>query len=239
MNNETIGISAEIAIANSFQIAVNPEYATRADECIVGILESGICDIFKQENIPSPATHVAERQNPIDFILSNQSTLSVKTNQKSLGKVAPQIIGQPTSTTYFEYFDDFLEFDLPQTYAERIALFKTISINEIETVIQHYWDNLFECDHLLYFYDFLDKQGRIKNSYNYIYLKKLDDCPNWDKKNFEFSKTLDNWVESCTVRYVTDEGKKYSIGEFQAHRKRDCLKFRFNIKNLLDLINDL
>ena len=102
MNNETVGISAEVAIANVFDVDINPEYIDRADEDVVELLEFDLDTIFQKEGIPLPIEHVAEEQNPVDFVLEDGSALSVKTNQKRLGKVAPQIIGQPTSQTYFE-----------------------------------------------------------------------------------------------------------------------------------------
>lgn len=236
MNNETVGISAEVAIANVFDVDINPEYIDRADEDVVELLEFDLDKIFRKEGIPLPIEHVAEEQNPVDFVLEDGSTLSVKTNKKSLRKVAPQIIGQPTSQTYFEYFDDFIDFDVPETYEEKIELFKQISINEIETVIEHYWNNLFECEHLLYFYNIIDKNGNIKENYKYIYVKRPAKTPAWNNKKFRFTQSLDTWVESCTVRCITDEGKTISIGEFQAHRNRNCLKFRFNMRGVLKLI---
>lgn len=236
MNNETVGISAEVAIANVFDVDINPEYIDRADEDVVELLEFDLDTIFRKEGIPLPIEHVAEEQNPVDFVLEDGSTLSVKTNKKSLGKVAPQIIGQPTSQTYFEYFDDFIDFDVPETYEEKIELFKQISINEIETVIEHYWNNLFECEHLLYFYNIIDKNGNIKENYKYIYVRRPTKTPAWNNQKFRFTQSLDTWIESCTVRCITDEGKTISIGEFQAHRNRNCLKFRFNMRGVLKLI---
>lgn len=237
MNNETVGISAEVAIANVFDVEINREYTGRANEEVTELLEQDLNDIFEREGIPLPIEHVAEEQKPVDFVLEDSSTLSVKTNKKQLGKVAPQIIGQPTAQTYFEYFDDFIEFEVPETYEEKINLFKQISINEIETVIKHYWNNLFECEHLLYFYDIIDKNGDIKGNYKYIYVKRPDKSPNWNEMGFRFTKSLNTWVESCTVRCITNEGKTISIGEFQAHRNRNCLKFRFNMRGVLKLID--
>lgn len=193
-------------------------------------------DIFDIENIPYPIKHVAERQNPVDFILEDDSTLSVKTNQKRLGKVALQIIGQSTSQTYFDYFSNFIDFDITEIYEEKIELFKQISINKIETVIQHYWDKLFECEHLLYLYNFIDKYGSINKNYKYIYFEKPNYEPIWRKEYFRFTRSIDTWQECCTVKYKSTNGKYISIGEFQAHRNRDCLKFRFNMKGLLKLI---
>ena len=110
INNESIGISAEVAIAKSFGVAVNPDYEARAEQEIVDLLlkNSNVNKIFEKEGIPEPQKHIAEGQNPVDFVLKGDKTLSVKTNQKALGRVAPQKIGQPTSETYFEYLEDYL-----------------------------------------------------------------------------------------------------------------------------------
>ena len=97
---EIIGISAEIAIANTFNIPVNQNYIDRGDSKIIGLLSPYIEDIFIKNRIPTPKILVAENQNDTDFILSDGRTLSVKSNKKDLGKVAPQIVGQPTSNTY-------------------------------------------------------------------------------------------------------------------------------------------
>ena len=115
-NNEVIGISAEIAVADIFNVAIDSIYRTRGNEEIVNLLKKNISKIFSDENIPLPFKHVAEGQNPIDFILENGETLSVKTNKRQLGKVAPQIIGQPTNETYFlnmkNKFPNITEFDI-------------------------------------------------------------------------------------------------------------------------------
>lgn len=235
MNNETIGISAEVGIADAFNVPVNPLYRNRADSNLVNIIKREARSIFKKEGIPFPIEHIAEGQNPVDFLLEDNSTLSLKTNKGRLGKVAPQVIGQPTSTTYFEFFEDKMEFILPDSYDGKRRLFKEMSINNIDTVIEHYWDNLFECDHLLYFYE--------ANSYSsnhqirYVYLSKPSFRPDWKKEKFRFTQTVDSWNESCTLKYIAKNGDPISIGEFQAHRNRDCLKFRFIMEGLMYLID--
>lgn len=56
---------------------------------------------------------------------------------------------------------------------------------------------------------------------------------NWKKENFSFTKkTIEEWNESNTVKY-----NGISIGEFQVHTNRNCFKFRFNLKNLLGILN--
>ena len=252
-NNEKIGISAEIAIADTFNIVVDNRYRTRGDKEIITLLQRDILNIFFEENIPIPSKHVAEDQNPIDFILENGETLSVKTNKRQLGKVAPQIIGQPSDETYFshmknELLDDIPEFDnienelkkreLEDNYENRSKIFKEISIKYIDIIIQEYWKNLVECDYLLFFYNIVDKNENISKNPEYIIVTKELELPNFKKENFSFTKTLENWNESNTIKYsVSNNEKPISIGEFQVHKNRNCFKFRFNLKNILKILD--
>ena len=82
-NNEVLGISAEIAIAETFDVGISDNYRMRGDEKIINLLKKDIFCIFTKENIPFPSKHVAEGQNSIDFILKNKKTLSVKTSCSS------------------------------------------------------------------------------------------------------------------------------------------------------------
>ena len=250
-NNEVIGISAEIAVADIFNVAIDSIYRTRGNEEIVNLLKKNISKIFSDENIPLPFRHVAEGQNPIDFILENGETLSVKTNKRQLGKVAPQIIGQPTNETYFfnmkNKFPNLTEFDITNelkkrkvedNYENRSKIFKEISIKYIDIIINEYLKNLVECDYLLFFYGIVDKNENISKNPQYIVLRKKLKLPNWSKKNFSFTKSLESWNESNTVKYrINNIEKPISIGEFQVHKNRNCFKFRFNIKNILKIIN--
>ena len=254
-NNEKIGISAEIAIADAFNIVVDNRYRTRGDKEIITLLQRDILNIFFEENIPIPSKHVAEDQNPIDFILENGETLSVKTNKRQLGKVAPQIIGQPSDETYFshmknELLDDIPEFDnienelkkreLEDNYENRSKIFKEISIKYIDIIIQEYWKNLVECDYLLFFYNIVDKNENISKNPEYIIVTKELELPNFKKENFSFTKTLENWNESNTIKYsVSNNEKPISIGEFQVHKNRNCFKFIFNLKNILKILEPL
>ena len=78
INNESIGISAEVAIARSFGIKVNPYYEARAEQAIVELLlkNDNVKRIFNQEGIPAPIEHIAEGQNPVDFRLQGGKTFS-------------------------------------------------------------------------------------------------------------------------------------------------------------------
>lgn len=228
---EIIGVSAEIAIADSFDIPVNQIYRDRGNIEIVELLSPYIRDIFIENGIPAPLRLVAENLNDTDFILSDGRTLSVKSNKKDLGKVAPQIVGQPTSKTYFEHFKDFFPFQIPEDYQSKAKIFKEFTFHNIDKVINIYWKYLFHCDYMVYFFDVLNSAGNISKKPNFIVMEKIK-APIWDKNKFSFTQDLNTWNESNTLKY-----NNISIGEFQVHNHRDNFKFRFNMKNILKLIN--
>jgi hypothetical protein len=71
LNNEQIGVSAEIAIADIFDIPVNGQYRNRGVQDITDTIKPIVADIFNINNIPLPVKHAAENQNIIDFILQD------------------------------------------------------------------------------------------------------------------------------------------------------------------------
>lgn len=229
-NNEEIGISAEIAIADAFNVSINANYRQRGNSYITDMMLPKIKGIFQHSNIPFPSQHIAEDQNPIDFNLVNNKTLSVKTNQKFSKKVAPQNVGQPTSKTYFEYFSHLYPNIIPDDYNKKSQLFKEVSISKIDEIIAIYWKNLFDCDYLIHFYNLIDTNSNPNENFNckvYPYME----AGNFDKNYFTFTQSAETWNESNTVKY-----HNITIGEFQVHRNRDCFKFRFNMEGLDKLI---
>lgn len=239
-NNEEIGISAEIAIADIFNVDISNAYRYRGNCNIINTLKPVANNIFHTSNIPRPIKHIAEGQNPIDFLLVNDKTLSVKTNQRAIGKVAPQRIGQPTAETFFEYLDDTFRFDIhsalksngfADTYANRAKIFKKFAMKYTTELLREYWSNLFDCDYLVFFYNILTPNKQINNHPDCMVFTKSINPINWDKSQISFTQTLNSWNESCTVKYYG-----ISIGEFQVHTNRNCFKFRFNMSGILHLI---
>ena len=99
-------------------------------------------------------------------------------------------------------------------------------LNNIEKIMPIYVEHLFDSDWLLWLYE-------EKETYKYRAINKNDikDFV-WEREKFTFTKsTIAEWNESNTVKY---DG--LSIGEFQVHTNRNCFKYRFNMKNLLDII---
>lgn len=238
-NNEAMGIAAEVAIAKSFGIAVSPYYEARAEQTIVDLLlkKDSIRKIFEKENIPAPIQHIAEKHNPVDFLLMGNKTLSVKTNQGELGKVAPQRIGQPTAETYFNYLvshvegfclkDELAEEGRADNYEGRAHIFKKYTLEHPAEVVDMYWRNLFDCDYYIHLYNLA---YRLNPLGNYIVLDKAAP-PVWDATKFSFTQErVIYWNESNTLKYCG-----ISVGEFQVHRNRNCFKFRFNMKGVMEL----
>lgn len=231
INNETIGISAEVAIADFFNVPINDFYRDRANQDIAKSLVNVIKEAFNE--IPQPTNHIAEGQNPVDFILIGNKTLSVKTNQQFSKKVAPQNVGQPTSSTYFHHFlEIYNNYVIPNDYASKCQLFKKVSIEKIDEVMAIYWNNLFHCDYLFHIYNIIDSYGNLTNNSQYIVYPYLT-SKNFEKSKFSFTQAVNSWNESNTVKYYG-----ITIGEFQVHNNRDCFKFRFNMDGVNQLLKN-
>lgn len=69
MNNEQIGISAEIAIADFFNVPISSDYRLRGIPCVADTFSEIIKTVFYDNNIPKPVKHVAEHQSDVDFLL--------------------------------------------------------------------------------------------------------------------------------------------------------------------------
>lgn len=240
-NREVVGVSAEIAIADEFGVPVPDDYRRRGDKTIINSIRPFVREAFVNEGLAFPIEFVGEHQSIVDFVLQNGESLSVKTNVSRLDKVAPQKIGQPTINTYFEYLSNRFSFDLNDILNElhlqdspesRKYVFKKYSIDNICCMLDEYWVHLFECDHYIHFYRILNKNGIITNNCKYIVLNGLPLRPVWDREKITFTKSVDTWNVSCTVKY---DG--IGIGEFEVHQSRNCLKFRFNIRGILKLLN--
>lgn len=229
MNNKEIyGISCEVAIMEYYNIPVPKSYLERSlleltEKLKLEILPK-VNKIFKTKGL-SVSQYSGENAGVHDFILSNGQTLSVKSNLGYLGKVCPQIIGQPTSNKMFEYLinNNLYSNEIPDTYEEKVYEFKKFVYENIELMLNEYWKNLMSSDFLLYFYN-IDK-----DNIKYFILDN-----NLFKPKFSevyFMKTLNEWESNNYVRI----GDK-TIGEFQIHTNRNCFKFRFYMNNIFDLL---
>ena len=225
--NESLGMSAEGAICDYFGLDKPESFRGRVIKSYVEKLMPVVKEAFK--NIPAAIKHSGstpgkrgeQSKCSYDFILEGNKTLSLKTNKGKM--VCPPEVGQPGSKTCLLYFSQFFESGTEDVTRD---LFKIMVLNNIEKLIPIYVAHLFDSDWLLWIYE-------TKDGYQYQSISK-DDIKEfqWEREKFTFTKsTIVEWNESNTVKY---DG--ISIGEFQVHQNRNCYKFRFNMKNLLSIL---
>lgn len=118
-------------------------------------------------------------------------------------KICPNKVGQTTIKK--------LNIDTPLNYK------KWVLENPLET-FNFYLKHLFDAEHNIYVNY---KDGK-------VYYISTQTLQKFTESQFTFTKKLDTWNESCTMK-IDDK----SIAEFQVHSKRNCVKCRFNMKNLL------
>lgn len=161
-------------------------------------------------------THTGHNDNLNDFTSEDKSThLSVKTTKKG-SKICPQVIGQPSRSTFCPYFG------LPPD-ASNDQIKSYIETHPQEMVMK-YMATTFHCTLLFY----CEKT-------NLCQLINMISPPPWSEVSFSFSHKEKNsaWNESSTL-YIQRVGQpKITLGEFQVHNHRNCIKFRFELKNLL------
>jgi hypothetical protein len=180
---------------------------------------SKLKDVF-----PYQLKHIAKNGSKYDFVTlinnvnnSSEIYLSAKTTKKD-GKVCPQVIGQPSKKKFCEYFQ------IEQT--NNLEQIKKYIETNIQTMLQIYCENTFDCPIIYY--------NKHKNKLLFI---KLKENIQWSNYKIIFSRTTDSgqWNESSSIKI---EGQKNSLGEFQVHNHRDCIKFRWAFENLLALFKD-
>lgn len=225
LNTETFGMTAEKTICDIFNLDFPSHLVSRTSRIIESQIRSTIIDSFFY--LPRPIKHTgseqgirkAESKCPYDFLLEGNLTLSLKTNTGNM--VCPPEVGQPSSNTCYLYFKDLCD----SNEINEIS-FKEMVYKNIDKMLNIYTTHLFDSDYLLWIY-------QKKEEYFYKIFKK-DYASNfeWERDNITFTKeNIEDWNESNTVKY-----NGISIGEFQVHKNRNCYKFRFNLTNLIKII---
>jgi hypothetical protein len=167
------------------------------------------------EHITEPLVHTANGKGKYDYT-GETSKLSAKSNKRG-HMIAPQSIGQPTKNTFCQAFGFSNEND-----NEKL---KTQIIQNIKNLLGMYFTNTFDCP-ILYYHE---KKATIK------LIQYNNSVPiDWNNQNINFSQSDTSWNESNTIRLEVEPGLMKPIGNFQFHNNRDCIKFRWNIKNLID-----
>ena len=208
--NEKFGIVFEMAICLLYNIKYNGNFKYSIDEA--NYIKN---KIEKLKNIhPFNMEHVARTCDIYDFTSDNiYHNLSAKTNTHNSQRICPQIIGQTTIKKWCEYFE--IDPILP------VNEIKMYIADNIHKILFKYFQNTFHCP-IIYYY---------KNSKNVkILYIKLKNNIDWNKYDIIFTHIIKNknWNESTSIK-INDT----TIGEFQVHNHRNCIKFRWSFMKLL------
>ena len=165
--------------------------------------------------ITEPLTHTAQGQGKYDFT-GETMRLSAKSNKKH-HKVAPQTVGQPTKKRFCEIFGLAPELADP-------SVIKAHILSNIRDMLPRYFENTFDCN-ILYYHE---KENTLK-------LIQTNEPIDWSNKKITFSQnTVESWNEGSTLYLEVEPGITKAIGEFQLHNHRNGVKFRWDMRNLVN-----
>ena len=206
---EDLGKIFEMAICLYYEIDYDGHYKYSLQEA--QILKNKLSNL--KSVFPYAIKHCAKGGSKYDFECIDDPTihLSAKTTKKD-GKVCPQVIGQPSRKKFCEFFD----LDVHNVSLEQIKLY---IINNIAHMLTVYCTHTFDCP-LLYY-------NKHSNLLAFIVYKEHI---NWSNSTIQFSHNIKNklWNESSSISI-----NGVTIGEFQVHNNRDCIKFRWCFEKLL------
>lgn len=214
-NTEQLGILVERAMCDIVKIPFNTKrkYDSLPGDVVNDISET-VGPVLKKMKLQ----HVGNLNTTYDFVNSeNNTTISVKTLMKG-NRICPQHIGQCSlnslSSKLGKYFD-------------KIETFKNYFMDNKIDMLTNYLVNCFCCDMtIIYKFD----KGIV-----YI-IRRRGDIKFTNELSLSTSKLLCDWNESNTVYINELNEKRLSIGELQIHKNRNCVKFRFNVDTLVEMI---
>ncbi len=205
---EVLGLITEQALCIAFNIPYEGS-AFKYDMKEATEISERIKTSSQFNHIPKIIKHTAQKGNRYDFLLEDNTYLSCKST-KYQGKVCPQVIGQPTKKRFCEYFKINDETSIKSYITQD---------QNINFMLNEYLIHTFDVPMLYY--------NKKRNTMLYI---KMINPIIWNNYLIEFSHIIKNkvWNESSAIKINTK-----TIGEFQVHNKRNCIKFRWCFEQML------
>lgn len=225
MNNAFLGMTIQKYICQKYDVPMHLNAVAQFTSSYNKDYEPGLNeltnDIFKDIGATpiqcltfAPSLKDKETYSPHNFILSNGSTLSIKTN-KTGDKVAPRVVGQCGLAVFNAFFSEVAGFEIKDK--EQI---KDVIFRHIDEMMPTFLDYLFVSDYTV-----------LVQYANGEYTYEIFDCNQFvnietEREQFSFTRNGAEWNESTTLKY-----KGISIAEIQIHKNR-TFKFRFIMKAL-------
>ena len=229
MNNAFLGMTIQKFICQEYDVPMHPNAEAQFTSGYNKDYEPGLKEltdaVFKQIGaMPqqcltfAPSAKGKETLSPHNFLLSDGTTLSIRTN-KTGDKVAPRVVGQCGLAVFNTFFSELAGFEIEDK--EQI---KAVILENIEKMIPTFLDYLFVSDYTVWVrYD--------EGKYSYIIFDRNQFVDiETEREHFSFTRDGTQWTESTTLKY-----KGISIAEIQIHKNR-TFKFRFIMKALQKFI---
>ena len=213
LQTEDLGKIFEMAICILYETNYDGKYKYSMEEA--NKLKDRIHKL--KEVFPYEIKHIAKNGSQYDFVCANDSNIHLSAKTTKIGdKVCPQVIGQPSRKKFCSFFgiDNSFKMDQIKLYIE----------NNVNNLLETYSSNTFDCPIIYY--------NQHKNLLMFVKLKKDID---WSNHKITFSHIIKKkeWNESSSILI-----NNKTIGEFQVHNHRDCIKFRWSFEKILELFNE-
>lgn len=164
--------------------------------------------------------HTAKKGARYDYTSVTDETkhLSAKSNKKSTGKVAPQVLGQTQPKKFCECMG------IP--YTTNLELKKYIQ-TEIRTILPILVGYTFDCSTVYY--------NEEKDTIRFITMHTPID---WSKYTFKWTCDWNTWKNSSTLK-INTEHREIALLEFQFHTKsRTNMAIRWHYETFLTLFKE-
>ena len=206
LQTEDTGKTLEYAICLAYNIPYNGpfKYSVEEAHALVYRLKTGLIDkkLFPQ------CTHTAEKGSRYDYTSNDNASqhLSAKST-KDKGKVAPQVIGQPS----------------PQKFCDLLG----VKFTDVASLKKYIQENINTILPLLDTYTFDSPIVYYNKKKNTIQFIKLTTPIMWNNYQYSWTTPYNNWTNSTTLHISTLGQKSIPLVEFQFHSTRKNMAIRW------------
>ncbi|MBE6115647.1 MAG: hypothetical protein E7187_02310 [Erysipelotrichaceae bacterium] len=232
INTAELGITIQKVICDLYHVEIPVEaigqFEANYNDELRPYLKPVIQSIFKEIG-QAPiqcltytySNKIKETLSPHNFILSDESTFSVRSNKKG-DKVAPRVVGQAGLSVFNDHFEDIIGYPVENKQEIKKAVYDNIHL-----MMPIFLDYILISDYTAW----IQADPDNAHSFRYTIFDKSQTVDMlFERDNFTFTRDLHNWNESTTLKY-----KNNSIAEIQIHKNR-TFKFRFIMSALAQLL---
>lgn len=171
--------------------------------------------------------HTAESGARYDFTSEDGTQyLSAKSNKIKGNKVAPQVIGQPSSTKFCQLLG--IDPTIAALLVSSPPEFKKYIQENIATILPVMWEHTFSCPIIYY----RERGNRIQ------FIRETHPAPvDWSSYTYTWTQPYDKWNSSATLKISQPNEKPVSIAEFQFHTNRNNHANRWDFPAILKMFH--